>query len=144
MQALLEKRPNPEALPRPSTRNRLARAAFKLVEIIPYPSKRTVEKPTPEAPVTLADTGSHHIKNKETDLTVGKLQADLANEVRWKKEFEALLPNTAEEQKQRLYENAVYDPNVLVAPEPELKSRTITFSSKDEALLNTLHKNQPH
>ena len=139
MHDLLEQRPKIETSPQPTLRTRLARAAFKLVEIIPYSPKRIVEKP---APVNSVDTGSHHIKNADTDLTVSKLQTDLANEARWKQEFDALLPKTVEAQKQRLYEQAMHDPSVLVAPEPELKSRVINFSSKDELLLDTLHKNQ--
>lgn len=140
MQDLLERKPKLETSPQPTARRRLARAALMLLEVIPHPLKRTTEKPAPETQIDLADTGSHHIKDQETDLTVSKLQTDLANEARWKQEFDALLPKTPEEQKQRLYEQAIYDPTVLVAPEPEMKSKVITFSSTDQALLDTLHK----
>lgn len=136
MHKLLERTPKKEISPQPSTRTRLARAALRLFEIIPYSSSRTS---TPEAQVDIA-TGSHHVKGDETDLTVNKLQTDLANEARWKQEFNDLLPKTVEDRKQRLYEQAINDPTVLVAPEHDMKSRVITFSSKDQSLLDTLHK----
>src|SRR5690349_9074722 len=139
MPALLERNPTtPEALQQPTTRTKLARAALRLLEIIPRP-KPIAEKPKHinEPYEELPDTGSHHIKNPDTDLRVDGIQAQLATEAKWKEEFDALLPKTAEEQKQRLYEQALYDPTVLVAPEPELKSKTVNFSSTDKALLDS-------
>lgn len=142
MHDLLERNPKQETLPQPSTGARLARAALKLLEIIPHPSKRVAEKPVHGVYVDSVDTGRHHIENTEADLTVEKLQAHLAAEAKWNQEFNALLPKTSEDRKQVIYELARKDPNILVAPEPETTSKVISFTSKDEALLSSIHKDQ--
>lgn len=138
MQKLLERRPKLETLPGTSTRTRLGRAALKLFEIIPHPLKQGMS--AHETPA--AATGKHHIKDRSTDLTTKRLQEWLTVEERRKDELDPL-PSRLPHQKQTMYELATKDQgnHVLVAPDPET-SKVIAFPSKDEALLNSIHKDQ--
>jgi len=126
MPALLERPSTPETSPKSSTRTRLARVAIQLFEIIPGSPKPVIEKPTSEI-IDIANTGNHHITGHATEVTVEKLQAQLAAEEKqrqeqWKQEFDALLPKTPEDRKKVMYELALKDinnTNILLAPDPE-------------------------